>query len=42
MYLNAEHDTFKKATLQAGLDHHEEANENQFFNSCMMVLHYLI
>ena len=28
--LNAEHSTFKKAARQAELDHHEEANENQF------------
>ena len=42
MYLNAEHDTFKKAGRKAAIARHEEANENQFFNSCMMVLHYLI
>ena len=28
--LNAEHDTFKKSTRQAVLDHYEEANENCF------------
>ena len=30
IFLNAEHNTFKKASRQEVLDHHEEANENQF------------
>ena len=29
--LNAEYDTFKKATLPAVLDHHEEENKNLFY-----------
>ena len=29
-WLNAENDTFKKASRKAALDDHEEANENQF------------
>ena len=30
IFLNAEHNTFKKASRQEVLDHHEEANQNQF------------
>ena len=29
--LNAEHNTFEKSARQAALDHHEEANEYQFY-----------
>ena len=31
IYLNEEHDPFKKDARQAALDHYEEANKNQFY-----------
>ena len=37
-HLNGEHNTFKKDYSQEILDYHEEANENQFFNSQIMVI----